>query len=103
MQVDAYAARHGLKGLPRAELPSAWATIKEGWYYVFVIALLIVMLLHFKRESHAPFYATALLLVLNQLFSKDKRWTLKTIVRLPRGERRAPSSSWSASWPAAVC
>jgi len=45
-----------------------------------VIVLLIVMLLHFKRESHAPFYATALLLVLNQLFSKDKRWTFKTIV-----------------------
>ncbi len=55
-------------------------TIKEGWYYLLVVALLIVMLLHFKRESHAPFYATALLLVLNQLFSKDKRWGLKTIV-----------------------
>jgi TRAP transporter 4TM/12TM fusion protein len=38
------------------------------------------MLLHFKRESHAPFYATALLLVLNQLFSKGSRWSLKTIV-----------------------
>ena len=37
------------------------------------------MLLYFKRESHAPFYATALLLVLNQLFSKDTRWTLGTI------------------------
>ncbi|NJO24459.1 MAG: TRAP transporter large permease subunit, partial [Sphingomonadales bacterium] len=36
--------------------------------------------LHFKRESHAPFYATALLLVLNQLFSRDRRWTFKTIV-----------------------
>jgi len=80
MQVDAYAARNGLKGLPRRELPSAWATIKEGWYYAFVIILLIVMLLHFKRESHAPFYATALLLVLNQLFSKDKRWTFKTVM-----------------------
>ena len=80
IQVDAYAGRNNLKGLSRAELPSAWTTIKEGWYYVFVIALLIVMLLHFKRESHAPFYATALLLVLNQLFSKDKRWTLKSIV-----------------------
>jgi TRAP transporter 4TM/12TM fusion protein len=80
MQVDAYAARHGLEGLPRRELPSAWETIKEGWYYILVVALLIVMLLHFKRESHAPFYATALLLVLNQLFSKDKRWGLKTIV-----------------------
>jgi TRAP transporter 4TM/12TM fusion protein len=79
-QVDAYAARNGLKGLARSELPSAWATIKEGWYYLFVVALLIVMLLHFKRESHAPFYATALLLALNQLFSKDKRWTAKSVI-----------------------
>lgn len=81
MQVDAYAARHGLKGIPRAELPRVMDTIKDGWYYVFVIALLIVMLLYFKRESHAPFYATALLLVLNQLFSKDTRWTLATILK----------------------
>jgi TRAP transporter 4TM/12TM fusion protein len=80
MQVDSYAGRNGLAGLPRSELPRAWATLKEGWYYLFVIALLIVMLLHFKRESHAPFYATALLLVLNQLFSKEKRWTPKTVV-----------------------
>lgn len=79
LQVDAYAARHGLEGIPRSELPSAWQAIKEGWYYVFVIVLLIVMLLYFKRESHAPFYATALLLVLNQLFSKDTRWTPATI------------------------
>ena len=79
MQVDSYAARHGLKGIPRAELPKIMDTIKDGWYYVFVIALLIVMLLYFKRESHAPFYATALLLVLNQLFSKETRWTPTTI------------------------
>src|ERR1044071_9051691 len=79
MQVDSYAARHNVKGIPRAELPKVWDTIKEGWYYIFVIALLIVMLLYFKRESHAPFYATALLLVLNQIFSKDTRWTLATI------------------------
>jgi TRAP transporter 4TM/12TM fusion protein len=80
MQVDAYAARNGLLGLPRRELPSAWVTIKRGWYYVFVVALLIVMLLHFKRESHAPFYATALLLVLNQIFSKDTRWSMRTVL-----------------------
>lgn len=79
LQVDAYAARHGLEGIPRSELPRAWDAVKEGWYYIFVIALLIVMLLYFKRESHAPFYATALLLVLNQLFSKDTRWTFATI------------------------
>ena len=79
MQVDAYAARHGLAGIPRSELPKIWDTVKDGWYYIFVIVLLVVMLLHFKRESQAPFYATALLLVLNQLFSKDTRWTFQTI------------------------
>ena len=81
MQVNSYAAQHGLEGIPRAELPKVMDTIKDGWYYVFVIALLIIMLLYFKRESHAPFYATALLLVLNQLFSKETRWTAATISR----------------------
>jgi TRAP transporter 4TM/12TM fusion protein len=79
MQVDAYAARHGLKGLPRSELPSAWQSIKDGWYYAFVIVLLIVMLLYFKRESHAPFYATALLLVLNQ-WAQPGQWRLASTI-----------------------
>ena len=80
MQVDAYAARHGLKGLPREELPRLSDTFREGWYYVFVIVLLVFMLLVMKRESHAPFWATVLLLVLNQLFSRD-RWTFATVLR----------------------
>ncbi|HKV00388.1 MAG TPA: TRAP transporter permease [Vineibacter sp.] len=79
MQVDSYAARHGLKGLPRRELPSAWEAIKDGWYYAFVIILLIVMLLYFKRESHAPFYATALLLVLNQ-WAQPGAWRLANTI-----------------------
>ena len=139
MQVDSYAARHGLKGIPRAELPKIWDTIKEGWYYIFVIALLIVMLLYFKRESHAPFYATALLVVLNQigtgavearqhrLLSRRQRYCSRaqrvSVGHVPacRAQRilsgqelgrprwlissrstAAPSSSWSASWPAAA-
>ncbi len=81
LQVDAYAARHGLKGLERRELPSAWETFKEGWYYAFVIALLIVMLLYFKRESHAPFYATALLLVLNQ-WAQPGKWKTVNVINL---------------------
>ncbi|MDB5620112.1 TRAP transporter fused permease subunit, partial [Tardiphaga sp.] len=48
-QVDSYAARHKLKGLPRAELPRFMAAFKEGWYYLFVIVILVVMLLYFKR------------------------------------------------------
>jgi len=80
MQVDAYAARHGLKGLERAELPKLGDTFRQGWYFVFVIVLLIFMMLVMKRESHAPFYATLLLLVLNQLFNSEK-WGWGTVLR----------------------
>ena len=75
VQIDAYAARHDLKGLARAELPSLRQTLKEGWYYLFVFVLLIVLMLVLRRETWAPFYATALLLVINQLSAKH-RFTL---------------------------
>jgi len=80
MQVDAYAARHGLKGLAREDIPSLKQTFREGWYYAFAVALLIFMLLVMKRESHAPFYATALLLLLNQLFNKEK-WGWSSVLK----------------------
>jgi TRAP transporter 4TM/12TM fusion protein len=67
VQIDGYAARNALKGLPREELPSLGRTFLEGWHYLFVFALLVWMLFVLQRESLAPFYATALLLVINQI------------------------------------
>ena len=72
VQIDGYAAKNGLRGLPRAELPSLRETFRDGWHYLFVFALLVWMLLVLQRESLAPFYATALLLVINQ-FSRRYR------------------------------
>ncbi|OUS21966.1 C4-dicarboxylate ABC transporter [Rhodobacterales bacterium 59_46_T64] len=72
-QIDAYSARNGLKGVPRADLPKFGKVLREGWYFLAVFGLLIWMLLYLKREAIAPFYATALLIVLNQLLSKS-RW-----------------------------
>ncbi|MET0444127.1 MAG: TRAP transporter permease, partial [Pseudorhodoplanes sp.] len=81
-QVDSYAARHKLEGIPREELPRLRDALKDGWYYLFVIAILVVMLLYFKRESHAPFYATALLVILHQ-WSGPAPWkTGNTLVLL---------------------
>ncbi|WP_166268830.1 TRAP transporter permease [Marinobacter caseinilyticus] len=73
IQIDAYAARHELKGLPTAELPSLRQTLKEGWYFIFVFVLLIWLLFFLRREAIAPFYATALLLVINQILPYQ-RW-----------------------------
>lgn len=74
VQIDAMAGRENIKGLPAEELPSVWKTFKEGWYYIFVFGLLIYMLLVMRREALAPYYATPLLILLNQLLSKKHRW-----------------------------
>ncbi len=78
MQIDSYAARMKLQGLPKTELPSLSGTIREGWYFVFVFAMLIVMLVYLRREALAPFYATAMLLFLNQVFPSG-RWGITEV------------------------
>lgn len=84
VQIDGYAARQGLKGLPRAELPSIARTVAEGWQYVFVFVLLVWMLLGLQQEAVAPFYATALLLVINQAWARH-RLSWKQIAGLLEG------------------
>ena len=75
VQIDAYSARRGLKGLTREALPRLAAALREGWSYIFVFALLIFLMMAFRWETTAPFYAVLLLLVLNQLRRGD-RFTL---------------------------
>ena len=75
VQIDAYAARHNLKGLPAPELPRLRDTLKEGWYYVAVLLLLVWLLIFLKRETTAPFYATALLIFIDvslRLWRREK-------------------------------
>lgn len=66
MQIDAYAARNKLEGLPRDELPKLGKVFKEGWYFIAVFVVLIFMLVYMQREATAPFIATAALLIINQ-------------------------------------
>lgn len=65
-QIDAYSAKRGLRGLPKPDLPRLKEVMIEGWPYVFVFALLLYMMIGLRQESSAPFYATVLLLVVNQ-------------------------------------
>lgn len=55
VQVDGYAARTGLKGLPKNELPPLWRTLKEGWFYLGVILVMCYFLLSLAVEAWAPF------------------------------------------------
>ncbi|WP_232802176.1 TRAP transporter permease [Alloalcanivorax mobilis] len=71
-QVDNYAARRGLKGMPEEEIPDLKETLKDGWPYLFSLVMLIYMLLVMRLEAYAPYYATAVLLVIS-LFKRNHR------------------------------
>jgi len=72
VQVDSYAARIGLKGLPKEEIPSLWKTFKEGWVFIFVIFFLVFALLYMRWEARSPVFASALMIVLS--FTNRKTW-----------------------------
>jgi TRAP transporter 4TM/12TM fusion protein len=79
LQIDAYAAKTDLKGLPREELPSVKATIGEGWFYVAGMIFLIWALLYLHWETLAPFWASLILLIACN-FRSQTRLTWKKLV-----------------------
>lgn len=80
-QVDVYAARNGLKGLDRSEIPSLLQTLKEGWPYLFSLAALIYMMLIMRIEAYAPYFASAVLILVS-LFNKHGRLGFKGALSL---------------------
>ncbi len=72
VQIDAYAARRRLSGMMAAELPRFREVLRDGWLYIAVFAVLIYFMLSEQQEAMAPFYATALLLVVNQLLPRHR-------------------------------
>jgi len=79
LQLDAQAARDGLAGQHKDTLPRVGETLRNGWFYLGAFGLLVFLLLVLQREAFAPYFATAALVLLNQL-SKANRWTATSLV-----------------------
>ncbi|MFS4437767.1 TRAP transporter permease [Paracoccaceae bacterium GXU_MW_L88] len=71
-QVDMYAARRGLEGLPRSETPPIWPVLKSGWPYLLSLAVLIFVLMGLRMEARSPYYASVVMLVATA-FRKETR------------------------------
>jgi TRAP transporter 4TM/12TM fusion protein len=87
VQVDAYVARRGLRGLAAHEIPRLGAVLRDGWYFLPVFGALVYFLVDQKKEALAPFYATGLLLLVNQLLPRhrlDARRALDFVVAVGR-------------------
>lgn len=80
-QVDMYAARTGLKGLPRSDIPPLWPVLKSGWPYLLSLAVLIFVLMGLRLEARSPYYASAVMLIATA-FNKETRLTLSRAKRL---------------------
>ena len=65
VQVDAYAAKVGLRGLPREDIPPLLKTLREGWPFIAALALLVFGLVVADWGELAPLYASGLLFLLS--------------------------------------
>ena len=72
LQVDCYAAKNQLAGLPKEELPTMKKTLTEGWPYVVSFAVLIWILVVPRQEAQAPYFASITLLFLLMLRKKTR-------------------------------
>lgn len=76
LQVDAMAARDGLSGVPKSELPGMSATLAQGWVFLIPLAVLIYLLFGLGFDpAYAAMAAVVVLLVLSVMKNR----------RLPRG------------------
>ena len=76
LQVDGVAARFGIQGLPRDQLPSALRTVLSGWVFVVPLGVLIYFLLGLGyRAGLSGMYACGVLFVL--MILKNRRLPAK--------------------------
>ena len=80
LQVDAIAARFGLKGLPKSELPEPWRVFISGWVYLLPIVVLLYYLfgLGFNPGLSAMYATTALLVLMvlkNRRLPSRENWS----------------------------
>jgi TRAP transporter 4TM/12TM fusion protein len=74
-QIDSYAARLGLVGLPRDELPRLTTVFKEGWIYIVPIALLVYLMFgEGMRVERAAIYASIAMVTLGAFKRRDFGW-----------------------------
>ncbi|MFD5278573.1 TRAP transporter permease [Pseudarthrobacter sp. NPDC058362] len=72
LQVDGYAARKGLRGVPVAQLPRATAALVAGWPSVVALVLLTSLLFVMNSETQVPYYVIAFLLAVAVVSRKQR-------------------------------
>lgn len=73
-QVDSYAMKNKLEGIPKERLPVLKEVLREGWFYIFSFVVMFYFIFSVRMESKAPFFASLTLIVIAML-KKETRFT----------------------------
>ena len=80
IQVDGYAARNNLRGQIRQNVPAVKEVLKDGWFYLPTLIVLLYFLFVLRWTGESAYIATAVMLVLAQS-RRNARFTLKTFLQ----------------------
>lgn len=81
IQVDLEAAKHGLTGMPRAELPRFWPVMRRGWVFIVPLAVLVYTLMVDTWEAGKAGMAAVIATFLVGLMQKATRPSLRGVVK----------------------
>jgi TRAP transporter 4TM/12TM fusion protein len=86
--VDIIAAKRGMRGMSRAELPQIRDVMRDGWYYLVPLGILVWFLLASVSPNRVGFIAIVSILIVSVLRWGIRRW----ILRVDDGPRRSPGA-----------
>ncbi|MBW2305225.1 MAG: TRAP transporter fused permease subunit, partial [Deltaproteobacteria bacterium] len=78
-QVDLQAAKIGLRGLPREELPPLGKTLAGGWQYLVPFVVLLFLLGGLRYSAQTSVMYTLAVLIIVSSFKKESRLTPKKL------------------------
>jgi TRAP transporter 4TM/12TM fusion protein len=84
--LDFEAAKTGLQGLEKKDIPPFFETLKEGWFFILPIAVLLVMIGYFGYNvAKSGLYATLVLIAVSYLTKKTRLGPAKIKTSLEQG------------------
>lgn len=77
--IDLYARRYGLRGMPRQQLPRMVPTLRGGWYFLVIIAVVYGLLIYGLSPTRAAFIGVIAAAALALVKRAGIRRTMRTL------------------------
>lgn len=78
------AAKQDIKIVPKSERDNPWALLKEGWFYLTPIAIVVILMITGTTPSRAVFWTIVILIIISvaaRFLNKDKQMSNKEVLK----------------------